>query len=229
MRRGDGWPFRLRTPLIEPDERVSRIRLSDWFHLRAHAFLLGLEIQLVLKTPDLFRGCQAHRQSPFRPSSALQAHHEVRPLPSTGISGFAGTMGLSDSRLVRRLLRRLPLPEQPAGPLTLLSEPFARATAITPAAESVVSVVSTDPQRPSPVRWRLDAATSLSRPARHSLALRPMRLLPRQIPEFARSFGPAGHPTQPSGLLPRRTDNSSGGSRIRWSAEPWRDVQRTQT
>ena len=29
------WP-RFPSPLIEPDLRISRIRLSDWFHLRAH-------------------------------------------------------------------------------------------------------------------------------------------------------------------------------------------------
>ncbi len=28
--------LRFPSPLIEPDMRISRIRLSDWFHLRAH-------------------------------------------------------------------------------------------------------------------------------------------------------------------------------------------------
>ena len=28
--------FRFLSPLIEPDLRVSRIRLSDWFHTQAH-------------------------------------------------------------------------------------------------------------------------------------------------------------------------------------------------
>ena len=29
--------LRLLSPLIEPDVRFSRIRLSDWFHVKAHA------------------------------------------------------------------------------------------------------------------------------------------------------------------------------------------------
>ncbi len=29
------WP-RFPSPLIEPDVRISRIRLSDWLHLKAH-------------------------------------------------------------------------------------------------------------------------------------------------------------------------------------------------
>jgi hypothetical protein len=34
--RGDGRPSRFSSPLIKPDVRVSRIRLSDWLHREAH-------------------------------------------------------------------------------------------------------------------------------------------------------------------------------------------------
>jgi hypothetical protein len=37
VRRGGESSLRLRTPLIEPDLRISRIRLSDWLHFPAHA------------------------------------------------------------------------------------------------------------------------------------------------------------------------------------------------
>ena len=174
----------------------------------------------------------------------LSSTPEVRPLPSAVVTRFSGrlrlpfgTMGLSDSPRARHLTRRLPahLRRRPLGPLTLRRGPSARAVAITPAAGSVSPVITTDPQRSSPIRWRLDAASELSRPARHSLrraspplALRPMRLLPRLKPGFARSFDPANCSAGPSRLLPRRTDNSSDGSPIRWSSAPSRDAQRTQ-
>ncbi len=34
------WP-RFPSPLIEPDLRISRIRLSDWLHLQAHGVVQG--------------------------------------------------------------------------------------------------------------------------------------------------------------------------------------------
>src|SRR5215208_264634 len=199
--------------------------------------LLGLEVQLALQSPDLVRSCQAHRQSPST-VFCLASTPEVRPLPSAVVTRVTGrlrlplgTMGLSDSRPIRRLPRRSPpvARRRSVGPLTLHRGPCARAVVITPAAGSGASVGGElpDPRRPSPVRWRLGAASSLSRPARRSLTLRPVRSLPRRIPRFARSFDPAGYPAGPSGLLPRRTDNSSDGSLIRWSSAPLRDAQRT--
>src|SRR5580704_15374770 len=69
--------LRFPSPLIEPDVRISRIRLSDWLHREAHetnhcpqvssarcALFLRLTIQLSLKDPDDSRCLQAHRQSP---------------------------------------------------------------------------------------------------------------------------------------------------------------------
>jgi hypothetical protein len=34
--RGGGMPPRFPSPLIKPDVRISRIRLSDWLHRKAH-------------------------------------------------------------------------------------------------------------------------------------------------------------------------------------------------
>ena len=168
-----------------------------------------------MQSPDLVRGCQAHANLPLT-VVCFASMPKVRPLPSAGVSGFTGTMGLSDSRSTRRPRRRcvgdrsglsrcaerlphvpLPLPRRPVRAIRLFSphrdglRPFVGGSA---------------------------TATSLSGPARHSLALRPVWLLPRLKPEFDRSFDPPGYPDGPSGWLPRRTDNSSDGSLIRWSS-----------
>jgi len=50
--------FRFQTPLIEPDVRISRIRLSD----KASRPCFGVRRRL--QPLDAFRDCQAHRQSP---------------------------------------------------------------------------------------------------------------------------------------------------------------------
>src|SRR5262245_40348769 len=69
---------RFPSPLIEPDVPISGIRISDWIHRmssgigsqasvshgRGPRLCLSLAIKLPLKDPDLFRCCQAHRQSP---------------------------------------------------------------------------------------------------------------------------------------------------------------------
>ena len=68
--------------------------------------------------------------------------------------------------------------------------------------------------------FTFEACSAFTRVTAHAVA-------PPAFPEFARSFDPMGYPIQPSRLLPRRTDNSSGGSLIRWPSEPSRDAQRT--
>src|SRR5215208_8247943 len=130
--------------------------------------LLGLEVQLALQSPDLVRSCQAHRQSPST-VFCLASTPEVRPLPSAVVTRVTGrlrlrglrlrglrlrglrlrglrlplgTMGLSDSRPIRRLSRRSPpvARRRSVGPLTLHRGPSARAVVITPAAGSDASV-----------------------------------------------------------------------------------------
>jgi hypothetical protein len=44
-------PFRFPSPLIEPDMRISRIRLSDWFHYEAHGNLLRPTVQRARELP----------------------------------------------------------------------------------------------------------------------------------------------------------------------------------
>src|SRR5215471_6172025 len=80
---------RFPSPLIKPDVPISGIRLSGWLHRKAHDGPLGasvrstdglrlcLAIELSLKGPDLFRRCQAHRQSP-------SPHHRQKRTRSQG-------------------------------------------------------------------------------------------------------------------------------------------------
>ena len=44
-------PFRFPSPLIEPDVRISRIRLSDWFHAEAHGMLLRPTVKRAQEPP----------------------------------------------------------------------------------------------------------------------------------------------------------------------------------
>jgi hypothetical protein len=58
--------FRFHTPLIEPDVRICRIRLSEKTHTIAEA----IACDAVYNFWKQLGSCQAHRQSPF-PSSLL--------------------------------------------------------------------------------------------------------------------------------------------------------------
>src|ERR1035438_2402213 len=44
-------PSRFPSPLIEPDVRISRIRLSDWFHYEAHGYRLRPTVQRAWARP----------------------------------------------------------------------------------------------------------------------------------------------------------------------------------
>ena len=85
------------SPLIEPDVRISRIRLSDRFHVghSAPTARFGLHVELLLELFELCRGCQALANLPLVHSS--RKHSEPGPLPSTVVTRFPGTMGPSDS------------------------------------------------------------------------------------------------------------------------------------
>ena len=104
---GHAATLRFPSPLIKPDVRISRIRLSDWFHLAAHG---GGRVRCVLpkqwamadapsntdRRPSSPRGkasseasgyagvFQAHRQSPILGS--VQSAPEVRALSSASIT-----------------------------------------------------------------------------------------------------------------------------------------------
>ena len=141
VRRG-GSSLRFRTPLIEPDGRVSRIRLSDGLRRRHTG-------HQTLRPPQSLCGDRSIRsvgvlspkgQSPWdRTSGPLAGTPEARPLRSTGVSGFIATTGLSDFRPGRRPVRRsTPARQRPAdadriGSPTFRVRPCVRAVPITPA------------------------------------------------------------------------------------------------
>ena len=65
--------LRFPSPLIEPDVRISRIRLSDWFHLRAHGVGQGARRVLGgLGFEKLSSNCLERRERP-----SLVGSHEA--------------------------------------------------------------------------------------------------------------------------------------------------------
>ena len=98
---------RFPSPLIKPDVRISRIRLSDRLHGRPTAaasvgLRLRLAIELPLKAADLIRRCEAHRQSPSIPDLRRQACLKSGPFAPPVLPGLGARMALSDSRSDRR-------------------------------------------------------------------------------------------------------------------------------
>jgi hypothetical protein len=68
-------------------------------------FSLRLEIELLLKGPDLYRCFKAHRQSPFS-SPSSKACRKSGPFPPPQLLGLNGRMDLSDARSSRHLTWR---------------------------------------------------------------------------------------------------------------------------
>src|SRR4051795_9762052 len=169
---------RFPSPLIKPDVRISRIRLSDWFHLAAHG---GGRVRCVLpkqwamadapsntdRRPSSPRGkasseasgyagvFQAHRPSPIRGS--LQSAPEARALSSASMARPPRSYGPlrlpSDPPPVRRWGCQPPvetgLPRLPASP-------FQRAVPRTPGGSRRVPVSIASPlTRPSPFPRRV--------------------------------------------------------------------------
>jgi hypothetical protein len=63
--------FRFHTPLIEPDVRICRIRLSE----KTHAIAVAIACDAVCNFWKQLGSCQAHRQSPFPSSLLASAFH----------------------------------------------------------------------------------------------------------------------------------------------------------
>jgi len=204
------------SPLIEPDVRISRIRLSDRFHVghSAPTARFGLHVELLLELFELCRGCQALANLPLVHSS--RKHSEPGPLPSTVVTRFPGTMGPSDSwachalsacsvftplaqasRVAHSTVARMPRP---------LSRWATRLGRLLPPGASAFPVFGTGrrPRQSSRDLLRLHSrcglrtrSTSFQGPSSSGLRLR-------------------GSPLFTARWLPRRIDNSSGGTSTRW-------------
>jgi hypothetical protein len=93
--------LRLPSPLIKPDVRISRIRLSDWLRHAAVGGAPRLRLRFVIELSrqrlDVTGCCQAHRQS--HPSSAAsKAHQKSGSFPPLALPSLSSTMTLSDAR-----------------------------------------------------------------------------------------------------------------------------------
>jgi hypothetical protein len=99
--------LRLPSPLIKPDVRISRIRLSDRLHRPAHGDTRGclrLTIQLPRKSSDL---CGVVRLiANHLSSTSSKARLKKGPFPPSALPGFLSTTTLSDSHR-----RAPPLPQ----------------------------------------------------------------------------------------------------------------------
>src|SRR5216683_5523710 len=90
--------LRLPSPLIKPDVRISRIRLSDRLHCPAHGgtkVRLRLAIQLPRKSSDpvgVVRLIANHLSS-----TSSKAYLKQGPFPPPALPGFASTTAPSDS------------------------------------------------------------------------------------------------------------------------------------
>ena len=94
--------LRFPSPLIKPDVRISRIRLSDRLHRPAHGDTSGrlrLALQLPRKSAET---CGVVRLiANHLPSTSSKARLKQGSFPPPALPGFSGTMTLSDSHRVR--------------------------------------------------------------------------------------------------------------------------------
>ena len=206
--------LRLHIPLIEPDVRISRIRLSDWFHVVAHTgaptcialrrwtpfatlgLLLRRNVELSLELPDRFGSPQAHANPP--PLRSFKSTQKQGPFPPPALTGFSGTIGLSDSQTGRCLMQR-------RGSLTRLGLPcFAKNLPHVPfplprrTVKSALVDCLLSTQRPSPKFRRVgvriftfEAYSGFTRVTAHGFASPPKRrtLSPRLRSQIDRSGG----------------------------------------
>ncbi len=164
--------------------RISRIRLSDWFHHEAHgnaSFAPQYSSLGNVRSTAVFAG-----SLPITRPRLLRQHPEVRALPSTGIT---------------RLQRYYGPLRRPDGPPASL--PAWETRSLRPGPPPITQTAlrtcrSHYPGEPNRCACRLlpgpcclprysggsASTTSLSRPAQDSLALRPARLLPRLAARF---------------------------------------------
>jgi len=125
--------LRLPSPLIKPDVRISRIRLSDRLHCPAHGDTNGrlrLAVQLPRRSSDLHGVVRLIAN--HRPSTSSKARLKQGSFPPPALPGFSSTMTLSDSHRVRIAAAMEPK-LHPSGSPTLPASPLRRAMPTTPA------------------------------------------------------------------------------------------------
>ena len=186
--------------------------------------VLGLAIQLSLKHSDLCRCLQAPRQSPIL--CFFQSTPEVRALPSASITRLPRYSDPLRLPIWPPILpsafeaRPLPAPGLPQLP----RPPSLHAVLTTPVDQTGALVGSFPVPHGLPrISGGSASTTSLSRPARASLALRPARLLTHHAWALSRGFDPISYPIEPLvsyQVLPTTTwvGPSPTGDLRRWGA-----------
>ena len=94
--------LRLPSPLIKPDVRISRIRLSDRLHCPAHGDTTGRlrpAVQLPRESSDLHGVVRLFAN--HRPSTSSKARLKQGSFPPPALPDFSSTMTLSDSHRLR--------------------------------------------------------------------------------------------------------------------------------
>src|SRR4051812_22236818 len=134
-----------------------------------------------------------------RSSAWLKAHQKSGSFPPPALPGLSGTVTLSDTHPSRRLEATLrPRPSPVMGLPRLPGSPSRHAAPTTPMDRNGCSCRLL-PHSAGLPRYAGGSAsiTSLSRPVRASLTLRPAGLLSRPWRPWSRGFGPAGCPAVP--------------------------------
>ena len=197
---------RFPSPLLKPDVRISRIRLSDRFHREGHD-IVPVTRGACAAGSSIF----ASRHSSFgqvrqlqvfagqRPitltSPSSRAHQKSGPFPPPALPGFIGHTTLSDSRWQRHP-SRLPscqtgLPRLPASPLPACRAHYPGGS------HGCARRLLPRPCCLPRFAGGSASASLLSRPAQASLALRPVGLLNRQKRPWSRGSSPSGCPSRP--------------------------------
>ena len=158
---------------------------------------LRLAIQLSLKGPDLFRCCEAHRQSPSPPhlrkrtrsqGPLLRRHYPastlLRPCPIPAMAA------------VCRDVEAATLVRDGSPPITRTTFPTCRAHYPGGSSGCACRLL---PRSCSLLQLAGESASalSLSRPAQASLTLRPAGSLSRLKRPLSRGFSPSGYPAEP--------------------------------
>ena len=157
---------------------------------------LRFAIELSLKGPDLVGRFKAHRQSPsprhLRKHARSQGPSLPRNYPASTVLWPCPTPVRSAARSSVEAVTsdRTGLPRCPHHPSDVPC-PIPRQTR-----QALASIASLS-ARPSRAKDGSASASTLSRPARTSLALRPVGSLSRPWRPLSRGFGPASHPAQP--------------------------------
>src|SRR5215471_3415135 len=170
-----------------PDLVVEQVEAEVRFRLR-------LEIELLLKVPDVIRRFEAHRQSPSAFLAFFQSVPEVRPLSSTGVTRLHRSyepVPTPDLAATQVVAFGVATPARSGLPRCVVL-PYQRAVPTTPADPNGCKCPVSFPVRCSLPRYTGGPASAslLSRPAQASLTLRPADSLSRPRRPLSQGFSP---------------------------------------